>query len=170
MPFNLIKKYNELLDILSFDEKDCKESLRGIFNRDIRNNKRFLFRGKPIYPTPKNDGEDSMGNLFNHLTRKKVDKDECHREFDRNRSVRLHWIKYHIEENKKEKMLYFSVNEPRRKIRTYIYDKDEKYVIILEPLRNKTAYYLLTAYPLMGKDAARNKILKKYKTKLDEVY
>lgn len=49
-------------------------------------------------------------------------------------------------------MLVFSVKEPEG-IRTYIYDKDEKYVIILEPLRNGTQYYLLTTYYLTGKDA-----------------
>lgn len=58
-------------------------------------------------------------------------------------------------------MLYFSVAEPRS-VRTYIYDVDEKYVIVLEPRRNGSAYYLLTAYHLEGKDAARNKILNKY--------
>ena len=58
-------------------------------------------------------------------------------------------------------MLYFSVAESRVN-RTYIYDIDEKYVIVLEPRRNGTAYYLLTAYHLEGKDAARNKIMNKY--------
>jgi len=65
-------------------------------------------------------------------------------------------------------MLFFSVKEPEG-VRTYIYDTDEKYVIILEPLRNINQYYLLTAYHLMGKDAKRDKILNKYKRKLDEV-
>lgn len=66
-------------------------------------------------------------------------------------------------------MLHFSVREPAG-VRTYIYDKNEKYVVILEPLRRVDEYYLLTAYHLTGKDAKRNKILKKYKRKLDELY
>lgn len=44
----------------------------------------------------------------------------------------------------------FSVEEPDG-IRTYIWDKDEDYVIVLEPLRNKDEYYLLTAITLRGK-------------------
>ncbi len=56
-------------------------------------------------------------------------------------------------------MICFSVKEPDG-VRTYIYDKDEKYVIVLEPKHNNTIYYLLTAYHLRGKDAQRNKILK----------
>ena len=65
-------------------------------------------------------------------------------------------------------MLVFSVAEPNA-TRTYIYDSDEKYVIVLEPMRNKDEYYLLTAYHIEGKDAARNKILKKYNRRLPDV-
>ena len=63
-------------------------------------------------------------------------------------------------------MKVFSVQEPQG-IRTYIYDMDEHYVIILEPLRNKDEYYLLTAYHMEGKDVARNKMDKKYMRRLD---
>ena len=51
-------------------------------------------------------------------------------------------------------MLCFSVKEPEG-IRTYIYDKNEKYVIVLEPKHKNTIYYLLTAYHLRGKDAKK---------------
>lgn len=67
----------------------------------------------------------------------------------------------YVEQKKVDRMLYFSVNEPRGK-RTYIYDIDEHYVIVLEPRRDKASYYLLTAYHLEGKDYARDKILRKY--------
>jgi hypothetical protein len=167
MPLNLIKRYNDLLDFMGMDERARTASLRGIFNRDIQENPTFTFNGKPIYPTPKEDGMIAMENLFNHLTRKEVDKEVKHREFDKSRSERLHWIRFHTEQRKSDNMLYFSVDEPRCP-RTYIYDIDEMYVIVLEPLRKRDAYYLLTAYHLEGKDAARNKIMRKYKLrKLD---
>jgi len=88
-----------------------------------------------------------------------------HREFDSARSQRLHWIKYHVEEKKKDGMLIFSASS-NKGIRTYIYDKVEKYVIVLEPLRKRCGYYLLTAYHLDGKDAARDKIERMYRRKL----
>lgn len=66
-------------------------------------------------------------------------------------------------------MLSFSVQEPEG-IRTYIYDVDENYVIVLEPLRNRDEYYLLTAYYISGKDAKRDKMLKKYKRRLSETF
>lgn len=161
MPFNLTKKYNDLLELLGMSEPERRRSLRGVFNRDIQDNPNFCFNGKPIYPTPKEDGIIAMEVLFNHLTRKETDKEEHHREFDISRSQRLHWIRYHVEQKKVDRMLYFSVNEPRGK-RTYIYDIDEHYVIVIEPRRDKASYYLLTAYHLEGKDYARDKILRKY--------
>lgn len=167
MPLNLIKHYNDLLDINGMSPQQRTESLKGIFDRDITNNTNFKFRKKQITPTPK-DGEIPMETLFTHLTTVIVDKKTRKREFDVFRSQRLHWIKYHIMENKPDNMLYFSVKEPQG-VRTYIYDKDENYVIVLEPLRKISAYYLLTAYHVRGSDAKRKKFEKKYKRKLNEI-
>ena len=167
MPFNLLKKYNDLLDIAAMDENRCKISLRGVFDRDIVQNSDFSFRTKQINPTPA-DGQDSMERLFTHLTTVVVEKSTNKRKFDKTRSLRIHWIKYHIRENKKDNMLVFSVAEPNG-TRTYIYDKDEYYVIVLEPMRKNNEYYLLTAYYLEGKDKARDKIMKKYKRKLSHI-
>ena len=77
-------------------------------------------------------------------------------------------IKFHIEESKQDNVKVFSVQEPDG-IRTYIYDVDEQYVIVLEPLRNRDEYYMLTAYHLEGKDMARKKMDKKYKRRIGSV-
>lgn len=167
MPLNLIKKYNQLLDISGYNEVQRKKSLWGVFNQDIASHPNFNFRTKRITPTP-TDGVIKMETLYTHLTTVMTDKITRKREFDFNRSVRLHWVKFHIEEQKKDEMLYFSVQEPEG-FRTYIYDKTEKYVIVLEPLRNGKEYYLLSAYYLTGKDAQRDKMIKKYKRKLNEI-
>ncbi|MBR1668339.1 MAG: hypothetical protein IJ693_08675 [Bacteroidaceae bacterium] len=167
MPFNLLKRYNQTLDLLPFNEKERILSLKGVFNRDIVQNSNFCFRSKKIFPTTA-EGQDAMERLFSHLTTIVVEKETQKREYDADRSIRLHWIKYHIEENKKDEMYVFSVQEPQG-IRTYIYDKVENYVIVLEPMRNGKGYYLLTAYYMKGKDAARNKMMRKYKRKLDSL-
>jgi len=169
MPLNLLKKYNQLLDISAMNEFQRIKSLKGVFDRDITNNSNFVFRTKQIKPTPAN-GQDSMERLFTHLTTVITDKSSNKREFDRDRSIRLHWIKYHIEESKIDNMYIFSVKEPSG-IRTYIYDMDEKYVIVLEPIRDlkKNEYALLTAYYEEGKDKERSKIMKKYQRKLSDV-
>lgn len=149
MPFNLLKKYPELLELGHLSNSQRLNSLRGVFARDIENNLGFNFRKKSIRPTKK-EGELPMDTLFKHLTSRK-DKDEKgkmlrSRSFEMDRSRRLHWIKYHINENKREKISVFSYEDRRQGktvIRTYIYDKQEEYVIILEPQRSKRDYYLL---------------------------
>jgi hypothetical protein len=167
MPFNLLKKYNSYLELGALNPKDREKSLMGIFNRDIVNNQSFAFRGIQLNPTQK-DGENPMETLFSHLTTQIIDIKTRKREFEIQRSIRLHWIKHHLEERKKDNMLVFSVAEPDGK-RTYIYDKDEKYVIVLEPLRIKHEYYLLSAYYVEGKDAKRDKFIKKYDRRLPEL-
>lgn len=165
MPFNLLKKYNELLEFDALNDIQKTSSLKGVFNRDVVPG--LNFKSKIVKPTTA-DGEDTMERLFRHLTTVVTDKTTNKREFDKGRSVRLHWLKYHIDESKKTDMYVFSVNEPEGN-RTYIYDKTEKYVIILEPLRKKDEYYLLTAYHLEGKDAARDKIMRKYRRRLPDL-
>ena len=48
MPLNQIKKYPELLDILSLSEKERTLSLQMIFKRDIEENPDLNFRSKKI--------------------------------------------------------------------------------------------------------------------------
>lgn len=153
------------MDFGGFNPTQRRSSLKGVFNRDIANNPHFHFREKPINPTPK-DGEIPMETLFTHLTTITTDKQTKKREYDHDRSVRLHWIKHHIDEKKKNDMLIFS-SKDKAGGRTYIYDRREFYVIVLEPLRKTDEYYLLTAYHLKGRD--RFKIEKKYKRRLDEL-
>ena len=155
MPFNRLKIYNHLLDIVGMDERRRAESLKSIFKRDFEENNPPVFRGKNVYPTSKEDGEIPMETLFRHLTTEMVDKITRKRVFEIDRSVRLHWVRYHLDQKKDDNMFLFSVKEPEG-IRTYYYDADEKYVIVLEPLRCGDAYYLLTAYYIKGKDEKRN--------------
>lgn len=165
MPFNLLIRYNALLDFAGMNPHSRTKSLKGIFNRDVVNNPNLKFRNKPINPTTK-DGEIPMETLFKHLTTEIVDTKTKAREFEYHRSVRLHWLKHHIDERKKDEMLVFSCKDKDGN-RTYIYDKREFYVIILEPLRMKNEYYLLTAFHLRGRDAF--KIESKYKRRMDEL-
>lgn len=167
MPFNQTKIYNELLDLVALNERQRISSLRLIFERDFVN-KSPMFQYKNVYPTPQNDGEIPMDTLFRHLTTKMTDKSTRKREFEIDRSKRLHWVRFHLDYKKRDNMLLFSVKEPEG-YRTYFYDKDEKYVLVLEPMRNGNAYYLLTAYYIKGKDAQRDKMMKKYKRRLADI-
>lgn len=176
MPFNLLKKYPELLEILHLGEKDRKASLYRVYCRDIENNDTFMFRSKRIYPI-KSDGEVDMQREFMHLTTEDDEEAEGaaikKRVFEPDRSRRLHWIRHHIEERTSRNVEIFSCEErdmKRRKnvFRTYLYDEAEKYVVVLEPQRSPYGYYLLTAYYL-NKPGGKKKIERLLKKKLDEV-
>jgi hypothetical protein len=178
--FNLMKYYPELLD-LNLGEVERTNSLRGIFDRDITNNDKFYYNGCRIYPI-KSDGKFDLDREFTHLTTEEVEvSDEKgnitkRRVYDPYRSERLHWIKRHVEQNINDgEILVFSVKERNLQkrtdvIRTYIYNKMRKYVIVLEPQTrsNNRAYYLLTAYYL-NRTYGEKQIKKKLKAKLSDV-
>jgi len=179
MPTNLIKKYPELLEIMHLTEYKRTESLRGIFNRDIESNPNFKFRSKQIRPIFI-DGEATMGTLFNHLTREEIEAENTdgtkykQRVFEKDRSMRLHWIKFHVDERKDDKIEVFSIIEwdtKKRKevIITYIYDLEQEYIIVLEPQKSGMDYYLLSAHYL-NRDYGTKKMKKKLKRKLPDVY
>lgn len=165
MALNLLKKYNQLLELSHLSEQTRIQSLQGIFSRDVVENNQFWFNCKQINPTKGN--EPPMQILFKHLTTVITDKATRKREYEPRRSERLHWLRHHIDEKKAEGMLVFSCQDPDG-IRTYIYDSDEAYVIILEPYRDGSEYYLLTAYFVEGRNT--EKIKKKHKRKLPELY
>lgn len=177
MPFNLLKKYPDLLELNHLSDFDRKQLLRAIFKRDIEDNEKFEFREKIIRPIKK-EGQAPLATLFHHLTTKH-DKDDkgrnlASRTFEMARSVRLHWVKFRIDEKKPEKVEVFSYEDRDRKqrkdvVRTYIFDKAEQYVVILEPQRSGTDYYLLTAYHL-NEPGGKKQIEKKLKKKLSEVH
>jgi len=160
MPTNLLKKYPELLEIMHLTEHQRTESLRNVFNRDIQNNQNFKFRSKQIRPIFI-DGEASMGNLFNHLTREEVEE------------IKLDGTKFkkRIFENNIEVFSIIERNTKKRKdiTLTYIYDLEQEYVIVMEPQNSDMDYYLLSAY-FLNKDYGPKKMKKKLKKRLPYVY
>ena len=157
MATNLLKKYNQLLELLYSNHYDNVNSIKNVFYRDFNVNKPLIFNNKNILPTPA-DGEDKMERLFNHLTRKEVDFITKKREFDSERAIRIHWIKHHLTNSAHlDKLIVFKIIDENR---VYILDKTEKYVIILEPLRQQESYYLLSAYRLLPSNY--QKIMKKF--------
>ncbi|MBS1641231.1 MAG: hypothetical protein JST94_05545 [Bacteroidetes bacterium] len=179
MSFNLLKIYNQLLELAHFNEAQKIASLKGIFNRDIENNPTLAFRTKLIRPIKAVDGLPAMQVLFDHLTKESTEvKDENgktikHRtDWDNHRCLRLHWVKFHIEEAKQDALIVFSyIDRIKGKDtpRTYLYDKAEQYVVILEPYRTCADYYLITAYHLTKEKGGIKQIEQKLKNKLNEI-
>lgn len=179
MPLNLIKKYPDLLEIMHLNEYDRLKSLRPIFDRDIQNDEKLAFQTKIIRPI-KEDGQASFDTVFNHLIKKDVEVvDEAtgkkfkRRVFEKDRAQRLHWVKFHLELKKKTNVEVFSTKERdtrKRKdvFRTYIYDTEQEYIVVLEPQNSGLDYYLLSAYHLNESWAPKN-MRKKMKQKLPTI-
>jgi len=157
---NLTKNYADLLDLIGLNGPQINESLRRIFNRDVQENNNFKFLTKVIRPI-KVDGQPSLDTVFLHLTTKRVEVKDGRKtykraEFDSDRSVRLHWLRHHIDRGETEEVEIFSVTERdyvSRKdvVNTYIYNIEKQYVIVLRPQNSELDYYLLSAYYLNEK-------------------
>lgn len=178
MPLNLLKTYPQLLELGHLNEHQRTESLLRVFKRDIEENPGLNFRTKTIRPIK--GEEPAMVILFRHLTTEEIEveyengKKYPKRIFEMDRSQRLHWIRFHIEEKKKNNIEVFSVEERDQKkrkdiIRTYIYDLEQKYIIVLDPQRTQKDYYLVTAYHL-NKEYGEKKIKKLMKNRLPEIH
>jgi hypothetical protein len=175
MPFNLLKNYPELLEIVHMGEPQRKASLMGIFKRDIEENSSFRYKSKQIRPVKK-DGIPDMQVLYHHLTTRE-DKDGKGkklgtRSFEMARSQRLHWVLHHVNERQKKDVTVFSYEDRidgKDVIRTYIFDTLKDYVIILQPQNSGIDYYLITAYYL-NEPGGKKQIIKKELKKLPHVH
>jgi hypothetical protein len=178
MPLNLLKLYPQLLELGHLNENQRIQSLQRIFKRDIEDNQSLNFRHKTIRPIK--GEEPAMVLLFRHLTTEEIEVEDDNgkkypkRIFEMDRSQRLHWIKYHLEEKKKINVEVFSVAERDQKkrkdiIRTYIYDLEHKYIIVLDPQRTQKDYYLVTAFYL-NKEYGEKKVKKLMKNRLLELH
>ena len=171
MPLNLIKKYPDLLELDRFNKRNREASLKRIFKRDFEDVVNS-FRDKIIRPIPSQSQQDKMEILYKHLTTKKIyGRNDNKRAYDRDRAIRLHWVRPHVLQNIPDELTIFSVQEKVQgsyAVRTYIYNRSEQYVIILEPFRNTDDYYLITAYYLETRN--KRKIENKLKRKLTKVH
>ena len=178
MPLNLIKKYPEFLELIG-SLKDIQSSLKRIYVRDIEDNPDFKFRGIPIHPIKAEEGQLVMDMTFAHLTTREYEQTDedgnplpSKREFDIQRSKRLHWVNHHVHERTPENIDVFTIIEwdikKHQDVKhTYIYDKEKKYTIVFDrrdqkDLRLLTAYYLDEPY-------AEKMMMKKMKKRLPSV-
>jgi hypothetical protein len=174
MPFHLLNTYDSLLELTHLSQGDRQKALYDIFSRDIENNENFTFRGRPIKPFKGEEPE--MALLFRHLITHDIEEEQNgqiikRREFEMMRAQRLHWIWYHLQELNPHDVEVFSIEERHQSrwvIKTYILDKHQRYVIILEPYRRQPNYYLITAYHLQ--DRGFKGIMKKLKRALPDVH
>ncbi|MBK8927546.1 MAG: hypothetical protein IPM74_17005 [Crocinitomicaceae bacterium] len=163
-PFNLNKKFGDELDINSMSHSDLIASLTRIFVRDMVNFPCKEFNGRlMVYRRDPLDTERALDHLIKN-------KEEGKREFiDYKRASRLHWIKTFLEKGlTSKKYLVFSHQKPGETIRTYIYHRKMKHVVILEPNIEKNEYYLITSYRVYGDGITAME--RQYQNRLPDLY
>lgn len=176
MPLNLLKIYPDLLELAHMNEVQRTSSLAGIFKRDIEDNNALHFRNKVVRPIK---GEDyGLHALFQHLTCEEIKIDDGNgktypkRIFEMSRSVRLHWVRHLIDSDDPKFKVFSAIDRDQKKridvTRTYIYDVEQQYIIVLEPQRSGQDYYLLTAYHL-NRVEGKKSIEKKMKRKIGDI-
>lgn len=77
---------------------------------------------------------------FNHIVTGLNDNTRTPGKYKRNRAIRVHWIKYIIENVNNEKILYF-----QKGAKHYFWAKEDSYVVILKETKNGQ-FYLITAF------------------------
>lgn len=172
MPLNLIKRYPQLLELSHLSEHARNLSLRGIYDRDHQSAPTPVFRLRAIRPLKGIDTPPDIDIVFRHLITEEVPLPTGgrKREFDIHRSQRLHWIRFHLDERRPDLINVFSAEDwkdGKRRVRTYILDSAERYVVILEPFRKQPDYYLVTAFFLEPRNLKKMK--QRAKRKLPDV-
>lgn len=166
-PLNLNKApLKEELDYGYMRTNDAIESLKGVFKRDFIDNPCIEFMGKPIIYV--REGNDET-KVFKHVI---MNEEYKKREFiDDKRAKRLHWVKTLLEKSQKSqgtKYWIFSHNHDKHGLKTYIYHRKLRHLVILEPNSDATGYFFTTAFQVTG--TGIDDLRDKYENKLPDLY
>ncbi len=158
--------------------EDMYEQLYSIFCNDIRDHK-LLYKNNIVCIG--NKIEDGKEEIFWHLTdklekekpiprrKRKFQKQQNYKKPvgrlpDFRRCERLPWIKPVIENSQEPVLLAWDYLEGDKKIKTYVWFKDEKYVVIMKKLK-KGVRRLITAFYIDGSKEAK-KFEEKYNKRI----
>ena len=161
----LLVKFDNFLDILSMNPINLVDSLSMIFENDMVNNPCRTFNEKKVIYFQ--DPFDKQA-IFDHLIKKKMNGSR--QVIDVERAKRIHWIKYFIENSLKQGVngfWVFSYKHLNENIRTYIYHKQTKFLVVLEPTNNNE-YILITAHLRAGDGITE--IKRRYREKLPDLH
>ena len=162
-PLNLDKKYGDNLEYAHMSIPNALISLRRIFDRDIINDPCKEFNGKKIVYVRDDSNADKV---FKHLV---MNSENGQREYiEGKRAERLHWIKPLLEKaHESAKYWIFSHEHPKHGLKTYIYHRKMKHVIILEPNLITGEYFFITAFKVYG--TGINDIVEKHSERLENL-
>lgn len=160
----LLVRFDAFLDIVAMAESQMVASLGLIFERDMVTDPCLTFNEKKIvYFRDPFDKE----SIFDHLIKKTVNGRR--NQIDLDRAKRIHWIKYFLVNSLRQNagFMVFSYKSVEKNIRTYIYHKHHKFLVVLEPTNNNE-YVLITAH--LRFDSGITEIKKRFKEKLPDIH
>lgn len=163
----MMEKPHWLPSIVNVDGEwnDVLSMLYGIFERDIKQAKRFI-QGKPVWWNRQilEDGQYEEG--FWHLI-SKDDQKTKERLFDPRRAERLPWCGPTISSSDDSAVKVWDFKEASGRVRTYVWLEDWDYVLILEkrPQKIGEIAFLITAFYVNG-DSKKRDLRKKLENKV----
>lgn len=145
--------------------KDVLSMLYGIFDRDIKQAKRFI-QGKPVWWDRRILEGEQYEEGFWHLI-SKDDQKTKDRLFDPRRAERLPWCGPTISNADDSAVKVWDFKEASGRLRTYVWLEDWDYVLILEKRSQKTGEiaFLITAFYVDG-DSKKRDLRKKLESKV----
>ena len=150
--------YSWLPDLVSVDpwSDETYNNLYNIFCREIRDYSLY-YKAYPV--SIYKDMEDGKEKIFWHLTsreskikktprrkKKYQNSEKGPRLPDLRRCERLQWIKVFITQARNSELLSFDYEEGDKTIKTYIWFKEEKFVVILKKMKNSSKRILTTSF------------------------
>lgn len=130
------------------------------FVTGLKNEPPYL-EGSPVWCFP--EMEDGKEKIFWHLTHRE-DEATTDRLPDLRRCERIRWVRWLIENCRDDKVLFWDYKESNGQIHTYLWLKEEKFVVILKKYPNNSRR-LVTSY-YVDKPKKEQTFMSKYKRKI----
>lgn len=131
-----------------------------VFENDFKSYPRPTFTGLAIFHDKRVIDSDKEEGFWHLASR--IDRKTGQRLPDKERMQRIPWVKAIIENAHDESVTVFDYLEGSRKTRTYLWLRNQDYVVILEKKRNVAL--LVTAY-IIDNDYTRRKLERKSQAK-----
>jgi hypothetical protein len=147
------------------DWAECVHRLYATFVRDFTYGRPRL-RGRAVWWDRRKLDGDPYEEGFWHLISRDDPASED-RVPDFRRGERLAWCRATLDHATDTAVLQWNFREGSERVRTYLWVKDQDFVVVLEerPIKNGTCFFLITAYHLDG-EASRRGMQRRYDRRL----
>ena len=158
--------FSSVINLEDKNNDEIIELLYEIFKNDFIDNRTYL--AEEIYIDPiSNDIEPSVNKekIFWHIITR-VHQKSKKREFDKERAIRIKWIKSIILNYADTQIKLFYNYEKNNKIRLYLWAYNVDFVVIIQKLGKRSSYLVTSFY--IDKNYNRNIYQKRYESYINK--